>query len=1164
MRLLLPAAILLQLFLTSDAANVRAVSAAAPLDGGAAHTDQETVSFDLTDAGFVPAWLVAGPFEQPLVGFGEAVDADVIGEAAIMPVAGRLEETTLVEGGTVAWKPLHAQPNGFVDFNAAMGWVLPGDSPEKVWKAKVGYAFAYVDSPANQDVLLKLGSNSSVKVTLNGEAVHASSALRNAEPDSDTIPLRLRPGRNSLLVKVGQTHRNEAPGFFGEIRYEWGFYARLLGAEGGPAQEVKIQVPTGAAAPGADLVSTFFFRDAPDGLQQRVDLSVTSYAAEPRTGSLRIRAGEVEHEATLERVPFGESRHPIYLPEITEETPAAVLLDLGSEVMTAEAVLLPQPHYEIHLAMMSHTDIGYTNTQPVVKERHLSTLDDVLEHCKRDSTFAWTIETIWQLEQYRLGRSPERFDRLMDLVKAGRIAVSPVYTNPYTGWVSEEELIRSFDKGRAYASEFGLEFGAAIYNDVPGLSWLMPQVLEEAGVSLLVTGLNEVYSGYALQRSLPKVFTWEGIGGSRVLTYRTEAYNEGQTLGLEKGVEAVPYRLWERLHRLRAQGYAYDLVLAVHTFGDNGPIPFNAPATTAAWNAEYAYPRIEVSNIDAFSDAFQARYRDLPVVEGDWTSTWDVLYQGEPARTVRQRWTQHNLLTAEKMATLSWLLDPRQDPLAARVGAAYDHLLHFSGHGSGLEYGYGSPADNLLTMAYREQYVQDAMLAAREVLERAAYRLSGREESFEGEALYVFNPLNWMRDAPIEVEFPRENAHAYRAIDPQTQEAIPSRFSGHTLRLVARSVPPMGYRKIRLERISKADLQPGGGLLADGCAIENAYYRIRGDCASGKVVQILDRKSGRELIDPAEETPFGLPLRADSLNAPSFEVVGAQEVSMYVRDESPARLTLVTKRPGHLFVQSEYTLWESLARVDVQHTVDLETLEFPEQVQEYSVAFPFALPGGRAAIDVLGGLLNADQDRFPGLDHDAFSVRRGIGVHTAEHTVSWAAADSRVVRVRRNAAGGAVILANVVNNFPEAWNRWEENEGRLDFRFSFTSAEGAFDPAATSRFGWEINTPPVVRYTWLRSEPASDSFVTVEGENVVALSFRPSRDLNGVVLRLMNMHPKAPAEARINSSLFDVRSGRRVTMFEDGGLSSSFDGGAALVALAPGEVQTLTFSLPPR
>ena len=254
----------------------------------------------------------------------------------------------------------------------------------------------------------------------------------------------------------------------------------------------------------------------------------------------------------------------------------------------------------------------------------------------------------------------------------------------------------------------------------------MPQALEKAGVSFLVTGINEVYNDYAMQRSLPKAFYWSGSGGGRVLTYRTEAYNEGQTLGLEKGVDAVPLRLWERIHRLRAQGYTHDLVLAVHTFGDNGIIPWKAPETTNAWNAEYAYPRIEVSHIDAFADEFQANATDLPTLTGDWTSTWDVLYQGEPARMVRQRWAQYHVLTAEKMATLSWMLDSRHEPLTTEIEAVYDNLLHFGGHGSGLEYGYGSPKDNLTTMAFREHYVERAVLGTVDVLERATYRLSVR------------------------------------------------------------------------------------------------------------------------------------------------------------------------------------------------------------------------------------------------------------------------------------------------------------------------------------------------------------------------------------------------------------------------------------------------------
>ena len=118
-------------------------------------SDPDSVSFGLTKEGFIPAWLVAGPFEQPLVGFGQAVDADVIGEATISSRMGKTEQTTLVEGGKVAWKPFHSSPNGFVDFNSSMGWVHPGSEPEKIWKAKTGYAFTYIDSPDAQEVILQ-------------------------------------------------------------------------------------------------------------------------------------------------------------------------------------------------------------------------------------------------------------------------------------------------------------------------------------------------------------------------------------------------------------------------------------------------------------------------------------------------------------------------------------------------------------------------------------------------------------------------------------------------------------------------------------------------------------------------------------------------------------------------------------------------------------------------------------------------------------------------------------------------------------------------------------------------------------------------------------------------------------------------------------------------
>ena len=224
--------------LFAAAVRIQHITADAPFE-----VDPNDITFTLTPAGFIPAWVAAGPFEQPLVGFGQTVDYDVIGESTIQPIIGKVEETVLVEGGQTTWKPLHIDAKGFVDFNEVMGWVLPGDGPERVWKAKTGYAFVYIDSPEAQEAILKLGSNSSLKVLLNGQPVHMAQQDRNADPDTDTIAVALRAGRNSLLVKVGQTHRNEAPDFFTELRYEWGFYAKLLGSNSQPLQDISIAVP---------------------------------------------------------------------------------------------------------------------------------------------------------------------------------------------------------------------------------------------------------------------------------------------------------------------------------------------------------------------------------------------------------------------------------------------------------------------------------------------------------------------------------------------------------------------------------------------------------------------------------------------------------------------------------------------------------------------------------------------------------------------------------------------------------------------------------------------------------------------------------------------------------------------------------------------------------
>ncbi len=1116
----------------------------------------QPVTAPLGADGMIPVWLAVGPFEQPTTGFGTPADEDVIGEVGAQPTEGDAEASSWAAGETVKWQPVAPNGAGLVDFHAAFADVMPGDGPEKIWWAKAGYAFTTIQSETEQDALLLMGSNSRLKVVLNGETVHMVDRARNAVADEDTVRVRLRAGANRLLVKVGQSHRNEAVQFFVPLAWEWGFYARLIEMDGAPADE-QAAVVLGGEEPDVALASSFFFRETERGLQQRYDLTVTRRTSGSMDGRALLMVGDETFAVPLGAVPCGVSRHKLWGPPAEEPTPARIQLRLnGLPPVTRDVTLEPQPKYELHLMLNSHTDVGYTHPQPTVAEKHALLLDAVIDKAEAEPDFQWTIETIWQLERFIEARSEADVERLMALVRAGRIAVSPTYANPFTGWVSEEELLRSFTLGRDYAERFGFDLSAVLSNDVPGFSWMLPGVLREAGIPFFVTGINEVFSGYAFQQSLPKAFRWEGADGKSVVTYRTEAYNEGQTYGLVKGVGAVEDRLRERLRKLRAQGNEHEVVLLNTTFGDNGGIPNAELQTARAWNEQYAFPRIVISNLDRFAEAFTACCTDdLPTVRGEWTSDWDMLYQGELARVVRQREAQHRLPIAEAMSTSAWLADGKAS-LQPMVDDAYHHLLQYSAHGSGLEHGYGGPDENAITMAYREDYVQSAKLATEAILQRATQRLAQPMESFETEAIFVFNGMGVARDVPVEVEFAHDAAR-YRVVEGATGEELPSVADGYDLRFVARDLPAVGYKKLRLEARAEA---PATDLSTAPNVIENAHYRLVVDPATGALASVVDKATSTELVRTGAVLPFGLPVHATFGDPSGFAPLPADGVAVEVVDERPARLRLRVNFGDTVVPSVTYTLWENVAHVEVEADVNLEALAPVGITEEYGLAFPFALDDPTAHLGVLGGFVEAGVDRFTAITHDVYSLRQSLALTDADQTVSWTATDSRVIKLRDIEGEAApTLVAVLVNHFPPAWNRNEANEGTWPLRFAFTHREGTFDAAFTDGFGRALAQPAVVYPTWLTAADPVRSFLKIDGDAVHLLAFQP--DDEGVLVRLKNPHPGADAAVRVSLPGRIVRSAEHIAFLGDEAVPVSLDGGSAAVRLGPNELVTLRLRL---
>jgi hypothetical protein len=66
----------------------------------------------------------------------------------------------------------------------------------------VSYLYREIESPADQDATVLLGSDDGCKLWVNEQLVHKSDATRAAVPEQDVVKVKLKKGRNKVLLKI--------------------------------------------------------------------------------------------------------------------------------------------------------------------------------------------------------------------------------------------------------------------------------------------------------------------------------------------------------------------------------------------------------------------------------------------------------------------------------------------------------------------------------------------------------------------------------------------------------------------------------------------------------------------------------------------------------------------------------------------------------------------------------------------------------------------------------------------------------------------------------------------------------------------------------------------------------------------------------------------------
>ena len=162
---------------------------------------QNGVPTHLVDGTFIKEWLVLGPF------FPENLETDFLasanGETAANPKPG--DTVTTTEGRTLTWT-VYRTEGKIINLERAIG----------KHEEAICYAFCLLESEQGGDGEIRVGSDDSVVVFLNGQKVHTQPAKRAIRIDEDRVPVSLRPGQNRCLVKVSNGLR------------KWEFATRVL------------------------------------------------------------------------------------------------------------------------------------------------------------------------------------------------------------------------------------------------------------------------------------------------------------------------------------------------------------------------------------------------------------------------------------------------------------------------------------------------------------------------------------------------------------------------------------------------------------------------------------------------------------------------------------------------------------------------------------------------------------------------------------------------------------------------------------------------------------------------------------------------------------------------------------------------------------------------
>jgi alpha-mannosidase len=792
----------------------------------------------------------------------------------------------------------------------------------------------------------------------------------------------------------------------------------------------------------------------------------------------------------------------------------------------------PRPP-EVYLTPMSHLDFYWGGTREECLARGNEIIAQVVRLARQSAQFRFLLEDEDFVANYvETHKGTDELASFRQFVREGRIEVAPKWAAIFQGLPDGEVQARNLVIGKRYARDvLGVDPQVAHLGDLPDYTLQFPQLLAQAHVPYMVMT--------RMGPSHHSLFFWKAPDGSRALVWNTiKGYGWGTFLTSKTTTGEQKRARFEK---------------EVAQIGPTAPGPIMLNWGTDLW----APPDDFIERIDEFSriapaklimatpsDFFHHAEKTPGIAElsGEINSSWPNIVSSLPHLWPQIIPATNTLLAAEKFATIDYALGyagyPNDfDLLWKKLVESMDH--NHDGQG-------GALAD-----WRKAEYEQLARIRGGEILRDSLRNIAERvtvpiPNSFP---IVVFNPLGWSRDDVVRTHVALFGIPAPADIAPfkkgmrlldETGRPVPFRVEEYSenisrsleLVFVARNVPSLGYRTYYLTAADAPESSPAAAQVQldsdkdrrdprrplGSDVLENAFYRLTIDCATGRV-SLFDKDLGRDVLRDMEisaaEERGGNYIGVEPLSGRTIPAV-ADDIRVEENNSVRAVVRLALRIADIPIVQ-RLTLYRDLKRLDIENSVEWKSprlfrIEQSFPVAQEKPAYEYGVPFGANSVENI--LPNAGPHQS-----DEISVedwRRSRHIHDWIHAAGggWGltiATDHQQVRldehiVRAEMVRGTRFTSVKVVRDGQASAQQYPPLGTYTFRYSISSAAGDWRAAKAYRAGMGLTNPllpiSVVDTLSHKTLPPSQSFFSTEQPDLVLSALKKADRDNSLIVRV--------------------------------------------------------------